>query len=172
MVRTVTASGVTTPRVVAARFPAAAAAAALAAAAAGLAALCLLVGTSGGHGVYLFELIAVLSVGCGCVYVLWLTPPAYTLSLAIVLLPFSGNWGAIGLPEGVAPDRIVAAIGVLAVLLRAPGLPAGRTARLRPVHAVLAFAVLFVLASAAVAGTLLEPTADFNLLDAFGVIPF
>jgi O-antigen ligase len=133
----------------------------------------LLVGTSaGGRGADLFELVAGLSIVAGCIYALWLAPPAYTLSIALLLSPFSSNWGALGLPGGVAPDRIVAVIGILAVLLHAPGLPAGRSVALRPVHGVLGVAVLYVLVSSAVAGTLSNHDAIFNLIDAFGVLPF
>jgi O-antigen ligase len=78
----------------------------------------------------------------------------------------------MGIPEGAAPDRFVMVVGIFSVLLRAPGLPAGRIVKLRPVHWYLGAAVLYVIISAVAAGTLTEHTAFFRLLDAFGIFPF
>ena len=53
-------------------------------------------------------------------YLIWPIDPAYTLSAAVMLSPFSGNWAELGFPSRVDPDRFLLVFGVLQVLLRAP----------------------------------------------------
>jgi putative inorganic carbon (hco3(-)) transporter len=128
--------------------------------------------SAGGVGALVFELCAVLSiVGVG-LYALWHTPPAYALSFALLLSPFSSNWQAIGLPSGFAPQKLFELVAIATVLLRAPSVPAGRSVRIRAAHWILGLACLDVIVSAAFSGTLLNETALFNFLDSFGIIPF
>ena len=142
-------------------------------AAAALALVSLLLGVvAGGAGATFFELFVILSIAGVGLYVLWRTPPAYTLSLALLLSPFSSNWQQVGLPSGVAPQRLFEFAAIATVLLRAPGVRAGRSLRFRSAHWLLGAACLYLILSAAFAGTLLNETALFNFLDAFGLIPF
>jgi O-antigen ligase len=142
-------------------------------AAAALAVVCLALGlAAGGAGAVFFELCVASSFAGVCLYILWHTPPAYTLSFALLLSPFSSNWQAIGFPSGVAPQRLFELAAIAAVLLRAPGVPVGRSLRVRAAHWLLGLACLDVLVSAAFAGTLINETALFNFLDAFGLVPF
>ncbi len=135
--------------------------------------VCLLLGLlAGSVGAILLELLLVGAILCIGLYVFWLIPPSYTLSVALLLSPFSSNWQAIGLPSGVAPQRLFVFAAIAAVLIRARGVPAGRTLRVRAAHWILAIACLYVMVNAAFAGTLFSKTALFNLLDAFGIIPF
>lgn len=142
-------------------------------AAAALALVSLLLGVvAGGAGAVFFELFVGLSIAGVCLYILWRTPPAYTLCLALLMSPFTSNWQAFGLPSGIAPQRLFELVAIAAVLLHAPGVPAGRSVRIRAAHWFLGLACLYVFVSAAFAGTLLNETALFNFVDAFGVIPF
>ncbi len=52
--------------------------------------------------------------------IVWRIEPAYTLSAAIFLTPFAGNWPQLGVPGPLSPDRLLLAGGIAAVLLRAP----------------------------------------------------
>ena len=54
-----------------------------------------------------------------CVLVWWVHP-SYTVSGAILLTPFAGNWPALGVPGPLSPDRLLLAGAIVAVLLRAP----------------------------------------------------
>ncbi len=108
-------------------------------------------------------------VAASAAYALWRAPPAYVLSLALFASVFSGNWSAMGLPSGIPPDRILATIGVLLVLLRAPGVGERRLV-VRPLHGLMAFALAYVLVSAAV--TTGHITSAFQLIDGFGLYPF
>jgi putative inorganic carbon (hco3(-)) transporter len=101
----------------------------------------------------------------------WELPPAVMLCVAIVLTVFSGNWGELGL-HGLPLDRVAMAGVVLALLLRAPG--AARVPRLRVtgVHLLMAFVVLYVIASAAASGTIFTESGFLKLFDNLGVMPY
>jgi putative inorganic carbon (HCO3(-)) transporter len=105
-------------------------------------------------------------------FVVWRVAPAYTLSAAIFLTPFAGNWPELGVPGPLSPDRLLLAGGIAAVLLRAPPIADRPRLRLSGAHWALALAVAYALLSALFAGTLVHRDAFFKLVDAFGIMPF
>ena len=104
--------------------------------------------------------------------VVWWVEPAYTLSAALVLTPFAGNWPAMGVPGPLSPDRLLLAGGIAAVLLRAPAMADRPRLQISGVHWLLGLAVVYALASAFAAGTLVEREPFLKLVDAFGIMPF
>lgn len=113
--------------------------------------------------------VAVLATGV----VIWRVDPAWTVSAALALTVFAGNWGNLGLPGfPFLPDRLLLGAGIMASLLRAPG-GAGRPRFQRSaVHWLLALAASYGLISAFVAHTLTTNAGFFKLTDRYGVIPF
>jgi putative inorganic carbon (hco3(-)) transporter len=105
-------------------------------------------------------------------YVLWQVDPAYTLSAAIFLSPVAGNWHELGFPSGADPDRLLLAFGILQVLFRAPAVRDRPRFKLTAAHAFLVAAVVYVLASAWAAHTLLVKDPLFEIIDSFGILPF
>jgi putative inorganic carbon (HCO3(-)) transporter len=95
--------------------------------------------------------------------------PAWFFSVGIVLTMFSGNWQYFGI--SVPLDRVVLAMGALALVLRIP-LGERWMLRLRLPHYAMAIAVAYAVTSAYVSGTLGQHGADFALLDRFGIVPF
>jgi putative inorganic carbon (HCO3(-)) transporter len=104
--------------------------------------------------------------------IVWRVEPAYTLSAAIFLTPFAGNWPQLGVPGPLSPDRLLLAGAILAVLLRAPPVADRPRLRITGAHWVLALAAVYALASAFLAGTLFERDPFFKIVDAFGIMPF
>jgi O-antigen ligase len=106
------------------------------------------------------------------VVVAWRIEPAYTLSAAILLTPFAGNWPQLGVPGPLSPDRLLLAAGIVAVLLRAPPIADRPRLQVSSTHWLLGLAAAYALVSAAVAGTLLQRDPFLKLVDAFGIMPF
>ena len=102
---------------------------------------------------------------------LWTLHPAPTMCAAIALSVFSGQWREIGL-GGLPLDRLLILIVVAQFLLRAPGVANTPPLKLRNVHLLLGLTVIYVLGSAAAAGTLGSETGILSLLDQMGAIPF
>ena len=119
---------------------------------------------------FLPAVAAVATVSMG--WVVWRIDPAYTLSAAIFLTPFAGNWPQLGVPGPLSPDRLLLAGAIAAVLLRAPPVADRPRLQITGAHWVLALAAVYALASAFFAGTLFERDAFFKLVDAFGIMPF
>lgn len=119
-----------------------------------------------------FLLIAAAAALAGAAYLVWHVDPAWTLSAAIAATMFSGNWEQFGLPERLAPDRLLLAAGVATLLLRAPGARDRPPLRLRPVHAVLALAAAFAVGSALAVDTFTKQQALFRLIDRFSIMAF
>ena len=119
-----------------------------------------------------FGLGAVLLLLCSMTYLAAVVDPAWSLSGAVILSCFSGNWYAFGLPGAVAPDRLLLVAGLGALLLRAPSALHRPDLPLRPVHWLMGVAVLYAVASAALAGTLFDTTSMFRLVDRYGIVPF
>ena len=104
-------------------------------------------------------------------YFAWTTNAALVLAVGFVIAIFASNWPELGVPGPLSPHRILLVLVIVAVLLRAPSVQAGRL-RLHPVHVVLAVALLYAAISAAVAENLFERGAFFELFDNFGLVPF
>ncbi len=104
--------------------------------------------------------------------VVWRIDPAYTLSAAIFLTPFAGNWPQLGIPGPLSPDRLLLGGAIAAVLLRAPPVSQRPRLQITGAHWVLALAALYAVASAFFAGTLFERDPFFKIVDAFGIMPF
>jgi O-antigen ligase len=102
---------------------------------------------------------------------LWELPVAIPMCVAVALTTFSGGWQLIGL-GGLPLDRLVLLGVLLAVLLCAPGVAQTPRLRVRNVHLVLAVTVLYVLGSAAAAGTLTRETDAYALFDELGFAPY
>lgn len=100
------------------------------------------------------------------VYLAWYADPAWTLSLGIASMVFSGNWGHLGLP---AADRVLIGLGLASAIIH--GVRAGLPP-LRPVHLVMAAAAIYAVISAFWVGTLSGSNAMFGLIDRYGLLPF
>ncbi len=104
-------------------------------------------------------------------YTAWYTHPAILLTGGIGLSVFSGNWTHLGLPELVAPDRLLIAAAIAGVILRSPTVRQGPSVIIQPIHWLLAVTVAYVVASALAAGTF-DKAAMLRLTDRVGAIPF
>lgn len=113
--------------------------------------------------------IALLIAGA---YLLWYIHPAWTLSAALVTSVMAGNWGHLGVPGTVSPDRVLLASGIAAVLLRAPPVRDRPPLTFRPVHWAMVVMLLWFVGSAWAAGTLGDRAAAFELAERVGLVPF
>ena len=102
---------------------------------------------------------------------LWELPPAVTMCGAIALTIFSGGWSQIGM-GGLPLDRLLIVIALSQVFLRAPGAAHLPPLRIRSVHILLGLTILYLLGSAAVAGTLTEESTFLSVFDQFGIAPY
>jgi O-antigen ligase len=120
-------------------------------------------------------LLTVVLVGAaGTAYVFWHLDPAWSISAGVALSVFSGNWERLGLPggTGIVPDRALLALGVLAVLVRAPGARNLPPIRSRASYWALAAAAAYAIGSAIWAGTLIQERGGFLLIERFTLIGF
>ena len=102
---------------------------------------------------------------------LWEFPPAVTMCAAIALRIFSNAWEQVGF-GGIPIDRLLLVFVLLQIFLRSPGAVRMPSLRLGNVHLLLGLTVLYLLASAAAAGTLGGESGGLPILDEFGVTPF
>ncbi|HEY6549576.1 MAG TPA: O-antigen ligase family protein [Solirubrobacterales bacterium] len=102
---------------------------------------------------------------------LWELPPAVTMCAAIVLTVLSGGWSQMGL-AGLPLNRLLVAVVLLQIFLRAPGVARMPRIPLRNVHLLIGLTLIYALASAAAAGTLVSKDGFLQLFDVFGVVPF
>jgi putative inorganic carbon (hco3(-)) transporter len=102
---------------------------------------------------------------------LWEHPPAIILCGAVALTLFSGEWKRIGL-GGVPFDRLMILLVPLAFLLRAPGIARVPALRVRNIHLLLCLTIMYVVVSAAAAGTLSSEVGLLSLIDKVGVAPY
>lgn len=114
--------------------------------------------------------LVALAVPAG-VYIALTIDPAVLLTMGVFLTPFAGNWQQLGVPGILAPDRLLIAATISVVLLRAA---TGRLQlpRLRPVHFVLALALLWVVCSALISHTLFQKASGLKIVEAYGAFPF
>lgn len=125
----------------------------------------------GGRGGATMALLA-LAVAAGVLVLAWRVDPAWTLSAALLLSVMNGRWGALGLPAFVPPDRLVLALGLAMLLVRAPGARDRPPIELRSVHGVLAATACLAVGSAIAADTLALNDATYRLVDRLGIVPF
>ncbi len=95
---------------------------------------------------------------------------AVVLAAGIALELFSGYWSLVGIP--IPLDRVVIALAVVVLVLKGARRVSARRLVLRPLHIAFLLAGTWALASAIVAGTLSQHLAFYELLDAFGLVPF
>jgi O-antigen ligase len=112
-----------------------------------------------------------LAVIVAIAYLAWHTEPAWLMTAAIIGSTFNSNWGELGVPGGIAPDRLVLLAAILGLLLRSPGAFDRPRFRLEPIHAILAATLIWAIGSAIAAQTLSRPDTFFFLLDRLAV-PF
>jgi putative inorganic carbon (HCO3(-)) transporter len=115
--------------------------------------------------------VALVAVVSGA-FLMWHVHPAYTLSAAIFLTPFAGNWPELGVPGPLSPDRLLFVGAIVSVLLRSPPVAFRPPLRISGAHCLLALALIYALLSAFVAGTLLDRGGFLLILDTFGILPF
>lgn len=132
-----------------------------------------LAGLASRFGVRAVALLVVYgAVAASAVWVLWRMEPVASFTAALLLSPFSGNWEAVGIPGVLSPNRIVLAMAVAAVLLRAPPSRFRPTLKVQPVHYVLLAASVYAVTSAVVSETLDSTASVAGLLERFGLLPF
>ena len=124
------------------------------------------------HGVSLYPRAVGVLIAISVGYMVWRLDPAYSISAAVVLSAFAGNWPRLGVPGPLSPDRLLLAGGILAVLVRSWRSADMPRLRLTATHGLLALAVAYAAASAFFAGTLAENDSFLRLVDTFGIMPF
>jgi O-antigen ligase len=116
--------------------------------------------------------VAAVAAVAGLVYLAWHADPAVSFTVGLCLYVFAGRWDRLGLPTILAPDRILLATAIAAVLFN----PTFRRRPLPrhpdPAVAFMAAAFAFALVSAAASGTLFDRDSAFALVERFGAIPF
>jgi putative inorganic carbon (HCO3(-)) transporter len=104
-------------------------------------------------------------------YIAWSAHAAGLVSGGIALALFSGNWGNVGLPELIAPDRLLIVAAIATVILRGPAMRRRAPIQVEPIHLLLVATVLYILGSAVASGTVDKP-ALLRLADRVGAVPF
>lgn len=104
--------------------------------------------------------------------ILWHAAPAMTFIVAVLLSPIAGWWNLLHVPGTFSPQRLLLVVGVGAVLLRAPAVAHRRPLPTSAIHYALALASVYVVVSAAVAGTLTDKSTFFKLFETFGILLF
>ena len=129
----------------------------------------------GGNASPLPFAVAISAIGLASIgYLVWRAEPAWTLTAAIVLSVFGGNWNYLGWPDAlpITPDRLLLIGAVAVVVFRGPGADQLPYLRVRPIHWLLLATLGFAIASAIAAGTLFTDSGFFRLFDRFGIAPF
>jgi len=119
-----------------------------------------------------FALLVFVTALPAAAYVAWRAHPAPLLCGGLALSLFSGNWGNVGLPELVAPDRLLMYAAIVVVVLRGPAMRLRPRIEIQPIHWLLALTVAYVVASALVAGTFFDRAAMLRLADRVGAVPY
>lgn len=105
-------------------------------------------------------------------FVIWRLDPVLSFTLALLLAPLSSNWEGVGIPGILSPNRIILAVAVAGVLLRAAPSLGRPVLRIRPVHWLMAVAGAYAVVSAVLSSTLLSRPSIASLGERFGIIPF
>lgn len=102
---------------------------------------------------------------------LWRQPPSITLCAGIAATVFSNGWSQLGL-GGLPLDRVLVVLALLQIVCRAPGARRLPPLQLRSIHLLLAAVILYLIGSAAGAGTLTDKATVLSIFDEFGLTPF
>lgn len=108
----------------------------------------------------------------GAAYIVWRTHPSWTLSGALILSVFAGNWELVGLPGYLAPDRILIVLAIAAVVVRAPPVRGRPSLLFGPAHWAMIILLLWTVGSALVVETIEIRGELFEILERLGVLPF
>ena len=73
------------------------------------------------QGYLALSLAVMLGLLGSLAYIAWRVEPAWLLTAALLASAFNGNWGALGFPSGIAPDRLLLLAAIGAILVRSPG---------------------------------------------------
>lgn len=123
------------------------------------------------QGYLLLALGIMLCILAALAYVAWRVEPAWLLTAALFASAFNGNWGAIGFPAGIAPDRLLMLAAIGGMLVGSLGARELQRPRFQPLHALLLLTLAWAIGSAVAAGTMGDSAATFVLFDRFAV-PF
>jgi putative inorganic carbon (hco3(-)) transporter len=123
------------------------------------------------HGHWLIITPIAVALGVLVLRKLWELPPAVTMCGGLALTIFSGAWHQIGL-GGLPFDRLLILTVIMQICLRAPGTAHMPSLRVRNVHLLLALTIIYVIASAAIAGTLTTETGILTMIDRVGLSPY
>lgn len=113
-----------------------------------------------------------LAVVGSFVVVAWRADPAVTFTGALLLAPLSGNWQGLGVPGILSLNRILLAIAVVAVLLRARPSLGRPSLRMQPAHWLMLAVATYAVGSALISGTLLSNETVAGLGERLGILPF
>ncbi len=123
------------------------------------------------YGAELTTAALALAVLVSLAYIAWNIEPAWLLTAGIIGSTFNSNWGAVGLPGGLPPDRFILLAGILGVAFRSAAARDRPEFRVRPVHGLLALTLAWAIGSGVAAQTLSSSSVLFFLLDRMAV-PF
>ncbi len=123
------------------------------------------------HGHWVLITPIAIAIGVLAIRKLWEMPPAVTACAAIATTIFSGGWNRMGL-GGLPFDRLLLVVLLLMFFLRAPGTAHAPRLQVKPLHLLLGLTILYIVGSAAVAGTLGAETSVQGLIDRVGIAPY
>lgn len=123
------------------------------------------------HGHWVLITPLAIAIGVLAVRKLWEQPPALTACIALALTIFSGGWSRMGL-GGLPFDRLLLVTVLLMFFLRAPGVAHSPRLQIKPLHLLLGLTILYMVGSAAVAGTLGVEASFLGLIDRVGIAPY
>jgi putative inorganic carbon (HCO3(-)) transporter len=135
----------------------------------GLVALGAVAAARSGTASPLLAAMALVTLGAIAYLAAWSTATTF-VAFGMAATVFSGNSKLIGFP--IAPDRLLLAAGIGALVLGLPNVERPRRIIWRPVHFLLAATAAYATASALAAHTLSTSDGLFALLDRLGVVPF
>ena len=125
-----------------------------------------------GTGILTYKHIEAAVAVAVLVHLMWTVDPAWLFSGAIAASMFSSNWRLLGFGSTFVPDRVLLGAGLVAFVCRFPPARDRPKIELKPVHGVLAAAVLYVAISGWLSGGFAQREGFFKLLDSFGIVPF
>lgn len=119
-----------------------------------------------------FVLSTSLLIVAALTVLVWHIPPAWTVTAGILLSVMTSDWQYFGIPNSASPQRLLLLAGIVTLICRGayvrdrPPLPT------RGVHYLMVAAGAYVIVSGLWAGTLNDKGNVFDILEAFGLIPF